>query len=239
MKEGKNKWKIMLGAVALCGVMLTPASVFGRRVICRVDLDRAVLQAGEKQKAVVKITLDAPRPPEIVKRPLVNLALVLDRSGSMAGSKLEKAKEAAIEAFRRLGPNDIFSLVIYDHVVETLVPAQRVQNAEWIEGRIQSIHSRGNTALFGGVSQGAAEVRKNLEERYVHRILLLSDGLANVGPRTPEDLGRLGTALSKEDISVTTVGVGTDYNEDLMARLAQNSGGNTYFVDEREVSGLD
>jgi Ca-activated chloride channel family protein len=70
-----------------------------------------------------------------------------------------------------------------------------------------------------------------LDSRYVHRIILLSDGLANEGPSTPEDLGRLGAALIKEGISVTTIGVGTDYNEDLMTRLSQNSDGNSYFVE--------
>lgn len=63
----------------------------------------------------------------------------------------------------------------------------------------------------------------------MNRIILLSDGIANIGPSSPEDLGRLGTALSKEGISVTTVGVGLDYNEDFMTRLSQNSDGNTYF----------
>jgi Ca-activated chloride channel family protein len=93
------------------------------------------------------------------------------------------------------------------------------------------IRSGGNTALFAGVSQGASETRKHLDGRYVNRILLLSDGLANVGPSSPAELGRLGTALSKEGISVTTIGVGTDYNEDLMALMAQNSDGNNYFVE--------
>jgi len=96
---------------------------------------------------------------------------------------------------------------------------------------LRQINASGNTALFGGVSQGAAELRKNLQNDFIHRIILLSDGLANVGPSTPEDLGRLGAALIKENISVTTVGVGIDYNEDLMARLSQKSDGNTYFVE--------
>jgi Ca-activated chloride channel family protein len=161
----------------------------------------------------------------------VNLAIVLDRSGSMSGQKLEKAKEAAIEALRRLDARDLFSLVIYDHNVQTIVPAQSAANTEWIETWIRSIRSGGNTALFGGISQGAAEIRRHLQSNLVHRIILLSDGLANVGPSTPEDLGRLGAALIKENISVTTVGVGTDYNEDLMTRLAQNSDGNSYFVE--------
>lgn len=149
----------------------------------------------------------------------------------MSGQKIEKAKQAAIEALRRLDSTDIFSLVTYDHRVKTEVPAQSAANSEWIEGRIQSISAGGNTALFAGVSQGASEIRKNMSEKYIHRLLLLSDGLANSGPSSPEELGRLGTALRKEGISVTTIGVGTGYNEDLMTLMAQNSDGNTYFVE--------
>ena len=234
--EKKKSWRMRI--VALVGffavlsiVVQADAGVSESGVKCRVEIDRAILPAGGSQRAVVKITLDAPPPPEKRSRPAVNLAIVLDRSGSMAGQKLERAKDAAIEALRHLGPMDMFSVVVYDHNVSTVVSAQHATNIEWIEGRIRQIRSGGNTALFGGVSQGAAEVRKNLGGNYVHRIILLSDGLANVGPSSPEDLGRLGIALIKESISVTTVGVGTDYNEDLMTRLSQNSDGNTYFVE--------
>ncbi len=129
----------------------------------------------------------------------------------------------------------MFSVVVYDTNVHTIVPAQSAGYVDRIVRTIENIQAGGNTALFGGVSQGAAEIRKHLENDFIHRIVLLSDGLANVGPRMPEDLGRLGASLLKENISVTTVGVGTDYNEDLMARLAQNSDGNTYFVE----SGVD
>lgn len=221
-------------ALAVLGVVLM-AGLSGhtqaRTVVCRVELDRPVLPAESEQTAVVKVALDAPEAPADAERPPVNLAVVLDRSGSMGGHKIEKAKQAAIEALRRLSARDLFSLVIYNHQVQTVVPAQSAGNAESIEARIRGIESSGNTALFGGVSQGAAEVRKNVNDRrYVHRILLLSDGLANVGPDSPADLGRLGAALIKEGISVTTVGVGTDYNEDLMTQLSQASDGNTYFA---------
>ena len=182
----------------------------------------------------MKVTLEAPPPPARHARPPVNLCLVLDRSGSMSGDKIARAKEAALAAVRRLRAGDIVSLVIYDHEVETLVPAQDAANIEWIESRIRSIESRGNTALYGGVSQGAAEVRKHTGRKYVSRILLLSDGLANVGPSSPDDLARLGASLLKEGISVTTIGVGMDYNEDLMTRLAAASDGNTYFVAESD-----
>ncbi len=200
-------------------------------VRCSVSVDRTALPAGVTQTAVIQVTLDAPFAPRETERPPVNLALVLDRSGSMSGDKLARAREAAIEALRRLGPRDLFSLVIYDHAVETLVSAQPAVNIERIEAQIRGIRPGGNTALFGAVSQGAAEVRKNLGRGYVHRVVLLSDGLANVGPSSAEDLGRLGAALLKEGISVSTVGVGTDFNEDLMARLAERSDGNHYFVE--------
>jgi len=235
-KRKKKSRRIIIAAlVGFCAVLSivvqADAGVSESGVKCRVEIDRTVLPAGGTQRAVVKITLDAPPPPEKSMRPAVNLAIVLDRSGSMTGQKLERAKDAAIEALRHLGPMDMFSVVAYDHNVSTVVSAQHATNIEWIEGRIRQIRSGGNTALFGGVSQGAAEVRKNLDGNYVHRIILLSDGLANVGPSSPEDLGRLGVALIKESISVTTVGVGTDYNEDLMTSLSQNSDGNTYFVE--------
>ena len=231
----KLRMLTLAGVVSVgIGVYLIPAAfarVADTQVICRVEVDRSVLPVNGPQKAVVKVTLDAPPPPETRERPAVNLAIVLDRSGSMSGSKLEKAKEAAIEALRHLGPQDIFAVVVYDHNVQTVVPAQSAGNMEWIEARIRKIRPGGNTALFGGVSQGAAEVRRNLGGGYVHRIILLSDGLANVGPSSPQDLGRLGAALIKENISVTTVGVGVDYNEDLMTSLSQSSDGNSYFVE--------
>ena len=205
-----------------------------REVVCKVESDRGVLPAGQAGTAVLKVTLAAPAAPDVKSRPPVNLCIVLDRSGSMGGSKIEQAREAAIAALRRLDPQDVFALVVYDHEVETIVPAQRAENLEWIEARIRGIEPRGNTALFAGISQGAAEIRKNLDGRHVSRILLLSDGLANAGPSSPEDLGRLGASLRKEQVSVTTVGVGTGYNEDLMTRLAQESDGNTYFVENSE-----
>jgi len=234
------KWVAVAGIILAGWYGLNTAQADARDTVatgevqCRVELDRAVLPAGGTQRAIVKVTLDPPLPPESIGRPPVNLAIVLDRSGSMAGDKLRKAKEAAIEALRRLGPEDLFSVVVYDHNAATIVPAQRAKNIEWIEGRIRSIRAGGNTALFSGVSQGASEVRKHLDSDYVHRIILLSDGRANVGPSSPADLGRLGAALSKEHISVTTVGVGYDYNEDLMTRLSGNSDGNAYFVESSQ-----
>jgi Ca-activated chloride channel family protein len=226
---------IPLFAAALIGV----ASLFAKErapsspVRLHVDLDRAVLPAGSTERAVVKIGLDCVKLPPRAGRSPVNLSLVIDRSGSMGGDKIAKAREAALELVRQLGPDDIISIIAYDSEVQVLVPAQRVGRARGLEEAICSLEAGGNTALHGGVIRGAAEVRRHVEsERYVHRVILLSDGQANVGPSSPEELGRLGASLMKEGIAVTTIGLGLGFNEDLMTRLAERSDGNTYFVED-------
>ncbi|PLY01559.1 MAG: hypothetical protein C0622_06970 [Desulfuromonas sp.] len=221
-----------MAVILIALIPLSSLALAGKPLVnCNLTLDRDILPAGRNETTVIKVTLDVPEIPREEERPPVNLTLVIDRSGSMSGQKLAKAREAAITALRMLGPRDIFSLVAYDDRVETLIPPQYAANQKWMEARIRAIDSGGNTALFGAVSQGAAEVRKNLERGYIHRLILLSDGLANVGPSSPADLARLGSALLKEGISVSTIGVGNDFNEDLMTQLAERSDGNHYFVE--------
>jgi Ca-activated chloride channel family protein len=159
------------------------------------------------------------------------VAIVLDKSGSMLGEKLRRAKDAAIASIDRLGPEDIVSVIAYDHTVEVLVPATKVSDRAVIRAAIEQLSATGSTALFAGVAKGAAEVRKFLDRQRVNRIILLSDGQANSGPSSPAELGELGASLIKEGISVTTLGLGLDYNEDLMAALARRSDGNNYFIE--------
>ncbi|MDR0351799.1 MAG: VWA domain-containing protein [Opitutaceae bacterium] len=219
-------------ALSLQSPALFAAANRAPAVSLRVDLDRSVLAADTTEKAIVKICLDGVRLPRPEARQPVNLAIVLDRSSSMRGERIERAKDAALEALQRLAPDDILSLVVYDSTAEVLVPARRVGDGRAIAGVIRSINVTGMTALHDGVVLGGNELRKNIEDpRYVHRIMLLSDGQANRGPRTPEALGQLGEKLAGEGISVTTIGVGLGYNEDLMTRLALRSDGNTWFAE--------
>jgi len=197
-----------------------------------VDMEHPVLRAGPRQTTFLKVGLTGFEWKKDAERPPLNVALVLDRSGSMDGEKLERAKDAAKMAVGFLSTRDVLSIVTYESEVDVLLPATRVTDRRRIMRVIDGIESDGNTALFAGVSKGAHELRKFLDRGRVNRVILLSDGLANVGPDSTDDLVDLGSALRREGISVTTIGLGLDYNEDLMSGLAQASDGNHAFVRE-------
>ena len=190
------------------------------------------LKAGEKTTTWIRVGLNGFKLESDKVRPGVNLAIVLDKSGSMQGEKIKRAREAAIDAIRLLRDEDIVSIITYDSTVNVLVPATKLTDKESVIAAINAIRPGGNTALFAGVSKGAAEVRKFLDKERVNRVILLSDGLANVGPSSPGELGNLGKSMLKENISVSTLGLGLGYNEDLMVQLATTSGGNHLFIED-------
>ena len=206
----------------------------GETLTLKLVPDRELIFKGSPQEVVVKIDLSAIEVKRKTDRTPLNLAVVLDRSGSMTGQKLEKAKQAAMMLVDRLSPNDVFSLVIYSDQARVLVPAQHVEDKERLKDRIESIRAGGSTALFAGVRMGADQIQEYFSSKRINRVILLSDGLANVGPSSPRDLRRLGSQLAESCISVTTIGVGDDYNEDLMAGLAEASDANYYYVQDTE-----
>lgn len=218
------------GTAVEARAVVTPG-VTTKNVSVSAKIDKPILSANLEEDVILKVGLFSQAVLESAARPPVNVALVLDKSGSMEGEgKIDNAKRGAIELLKRLDKRDTFSLVVYDSSPRVLVPAQRAVNRDAIIERISSICAGGSTALYGGVSLGASEVRKNIEECRDNRIILLSDGLANIGPSSTADVARLGRALGAEGIVVTTVGVGLDYNEDLMTTLADVSSGNSYFA---------
>lgn len=226
--------KHLLLTLALTGLLLDagPARADSAASLS-VSTGKPLLLSNRAQRTFLKVGLVG-RSPEASSRVPVNLALVLDRSSSMAGDKIAKAKEAALMVLDRLGKDDIVSVVTYDSQVEVLVPATRLRDKEQLAARIRAITPRGSTALFAGVSAGIEEVRKFLDNQRVNRVILLSDGQANVGPSSPNELGTLGAAAGKEGVSITTIGLGLGYNEDLMAQIARRSDGNHAFVESAE-----
>lgn len=202
-----------------------------RQVKLDMRLGSPALQANQKHKAWLKVGMTGFKREKASDRVPINVAIVLDKSGSMSGQKIQKAREAAIMAVQRMDPNDIVSVVTYDSTVRVIVPATKAADKKLIIDAIRRVGPGGNTALFAGVSKGADELRKFLDRNRVNRLVLLSDGLANVGPSSPGDLQNLGAGLSRQGMTVTTLGLGADYNEDLMQSLASASDGNHLFIE--------
>jgi len=222
--------RVILGLAAVLAGVVAATGARAAQVRLNLATSSSVVPADRSQRIFLKVGLDGLAIRDSTARPPVNVAIVLDKSGSMSGEKIRKAKEAAKLAVNRLRADDIVSVVAYDHSVEVLVPATKASEKEEIHRRIDRLGADGNTALFAGVSKGAREVRKFIDTRRISRVILLSDGLANVGPSSPAELADLGASLIKEGISVTTIGLGDGYNEDLMARLAEASDGNHAFA---------
>ena len=205
-------------------------------VTLRVTPERDYVYRLGPREVIVQVEVEA-RKSDDARRAPMNLAIVLDRSGSMEGAKLEKARQAAAMAVDKLGDDDIFSLVTYDDQTDLLIPPERVggrDHREELKARIHRIQAGGSTALHAGVVLGAKQVRRFFEKERVNRVILLSDGIANVGPSSTSDLARLGRELRGDGIAVSTIGLGDDYNEDLMTALAEASNANYYYVKDAE-----
>ncbi len=226
-------------AAGLLSCVALSATADASQVGLQVAMSNPVLKAEKKQTTFLKVGLTGFKMVRPGQRLPVNVALVLDKSGSMSGTRIEEARKAAIAAIQNLNANDIVSVITYDSTVQVLVPATKLTDKKMVCARIASIQAGGRTALFAGVSKGAAELRKFLNRDLVNRIILLSDGKANVGPSSPSELGAFGKSLSKEGVTVSTLGLGLDYNEDLMVQLASQSGGNHVFIeDARNIAAI-
>ncbi len=182
--------------------------------------------------AYLQLTVTTPEIRAHERRPM-NLSIVLDRSGSMGDErKIDYAKRAINKLIDQLDSEDILSIVIYDDVVQILRESQRVgTNKNDIKRLVDRVYPRGSTNLGGGMIQGLREVEGNLRKEYANRVILLSDGLANQGITDPNELDRIARRYRAKCISLTTMGVGLDYNENLMVGLADNGGGNYYFIE--------
>ena len=206
------------------------AAQAGEPIRLETRLANPVMKGGEASKNYLRIALQGCKPEPTENRTPVNVSFVIDRSGSMAGPRIAQAREAAIMAINRLQATDIASVVIFDQSIDVLVPAQHVTDPDQIADQVRLISARGSTAIHAGVLMGAAEVAKNKDSRRLNRVVLLSDGQANVGPSRPGDFAQLGQALLTQGISVSTIGLGLGYNEDLMLQLARASDGNHAFA---------
>ncbi|MBN9414924.1 hypothetical protein ABS71_09555 [bacterium SCN 62-11] len=198
--------------------------------------DRAAFCHDQKCTVDVIVRITPPAPPDQEERPRVpiNLALVLDRSGSMQGEKMELTRKAAALAIKSLSPEDRISLVTFASEVETVVASTPVVDKHRLMRRLDQIQAYGSTALFPGWQAGADQASLGLRKGNLNRLVLLTDGQANLGQTNPDPICTEVHNWFQKGLQTTTMGFGRDYQEGLLRAMAASGGGNHFYVETPE-----
>jgi Ca-activated chloride channel homolog len=190
----------------------------------RIDaaLDGQALRAESDASAVVKLTI-RPRPDDPSRHAPANVALVIDTSGSMIGKPIDDAREAARALVRSLADGDRLAVVAFGTRAEVLQPSIELDGSarSAIEEKLAAMQARGTTDLAAGLARGLEQLGEALDPDGINRVVLLGDGIPNDAAGVP---GLVESSRSR-GITITALGLGLDYDEALMAKIAQGSGG--------------
>ncbi len=195
-------------------------------------MDHARVPAGQDNVVHLLVTLAAPGRATGDPRPRVNLAAVIDRSGSMAGKKLGYAKDAVRLLIDQLGPEDRFSLVAFDDEVLPLAENAGAGELDAARDAVAGIVDGGSTNLSGGWLKGIELAGRGAAPGSVNAVLLLTDGQANGGITDPDALAALGAGVyTGQGIRTSCLGLGADFSEDLLKGVAAAGGGRFYYIE--------
>ncbi|HUQ32097.1 MAG TPA: VWA domain-containing protein [Pyrinomonadaceae bacterium] len=165
----------------------------------------------------------------------INMALVIDKSGSMADlDKITRVKEGLLELVSELRETDILSIVVFDSNAQALLPARPIGDKEYVRRLIRSIEPGSSTNIHAGLMLGYHEALKNYQRDATNRVILLTDGIANQGVTDPGQIARNSLAFNDKGIDLSTIGVGLDLNKDLLRQLAKSGRGLFHFVGDNE-----
>ncbi len=200
----------------------------------RASLEQGSLMRGSDGEVFVGVWLDAPDREGEDERPPLAVSLVIDRSGSMQGDAIVQARAAASAFLRSLKDGDQVSIYAFDDEVSEIVaptalePPVREQMLE----AVAAIRPGGSTNVHGGMTSALAALERAPDSHPVRRIFLISDGKANIGPSSPEELGELASRASDLRAQVTTLGVGLEYDEATLSEIAMKSAGRYHHIAE-------
>ena len=167
-------------------------------------------------------------PNNTVARQPLNICIVLDNSNSMSGSRLNAVKNTANQIIQALRPEDILSVVTFNDRSEVIIPATRNQNSNLLTAKISQIYPSGGTEIFQGLDIGYQELKKNLNQRYTNHIILITDGRTYGDEESCLELAKL---ASDQGITIHTLGIGNEWNDDFLDALATITGGNSEFAE--------
>lgn len=235
-KLGSLFFSFVLSAL-LAGVSHIDANAAAEKpsLEARSAYSAAALLPGATVDLDVLVTIRTPALTPKEKRPPVAVSLVLDRSGSMdQAKKIAYARSAAKTLVRSLEDGDLFALTIYDETVDVVYPLGPITDKDKLLRLIDGIQPRGWTFLSGGLKMGIKQL-ENVKSEGPCRVILLSDGLANKGVTNKELVAAIGAQARQKGIGVSSIGLGLDFDEDLMLHLAQRGGGQYYYIADSEA----
>jgi len=203
-----------------------------RQPTIEIFTEKTKLIAGENSIIDVLVRIKPPQKASAPARPKLNLSMVLDRSGSMHGRKLHEAKEAAKYCIEQLLPVDRISTVIFDEEIDILIPSQLVEDKERLKRAINSVEANSSTALHEAWVRGGLQVSEHLDTDAINRVLLITDGQANVGETRVDHIVEQARQLADRGVSTSTIGIGREFNEDLLMPMAEAGQGNEWHVEE-------
>lgn len=199
-----------------------------------VQLNRAHLLPGEEQVVYLALKIQGKKM-EQVQRSGLNLGMVMDRSGSMSGSKIEYTRQALAFCINNLDAEDILTVTAFDDQVEVILPPGPVINKDIAKAQIARINARGMTNLSGGLMTAHNLVKANQVPEKVSCLIMMTDGLANQGIIEPEGLIKLAKTISESGQALTCIGVGENFDEDLLTQMAEAGKGNFYFAENPDA----